>query len=139
VFSFGGLVVGSVIYSMPFVVQPLVGAFAAVSKAELEAAASLGASPVDRVFSVILPSSRAGLIVASVLGFAHTLGEFGVVLMIGGNIPSRTRVLSIAIYEHVEARDYAQAHLLSAGLVAFSLLVLLVVYARSGRAGVWSR
>ncbi len=139
VFSFGGLLVGSVVYSMPFVVQPLVGAFSAVPKSALEAAASLGASPVDRVFSVLLPSSRPGLIVAAVLGFAHTLGEFGVVLMIGGNIPSRTRVLSIAIYEHVEAQDYAQAHLLSAALVGFSLLVLLLVYARAGKAGVWSR
>jgi molybdate transport system permease protein len=139
VFSFGGLLIGSVVYSMPFVVQPLVGAFSAVPKSALEAAASLGARPLDRVFSVVLPSSRAGLIVAAVLGFAHTLGEFGVVLMIGGNIPSRTRVLSIAIYEHVEAQDYAQAHLLSAGLVAFSLLVLLLVYSRSGKAGVWSQ
>ena len=127
-FSFGGLVVGSVLYSMPFVVQPLQQAFEAIPEHTLEAAATLRAGPLDRFFSVALPLARPGLITASVLGFAHTVGEFGVVLMIGGNIPGATRVLSVAIYEHVEATEYADAHRLSAAMVAFSLLVLVTLY-----------
>ena len=127
-FSFTGLVAASVLYSFPFVVQPLKAAFAAVGRAPLEAAATLGAGPLDAFLSVASPLARHGYVTAMVLGFAHTLGEFGVVLMVGGNIPERTRVVSIAIYEHVETLNYAQAHVLSAGLVAFSFLVLLLVY-----------
>lgn len=127
-FSFTGLVIASVIYSLPFVVQPLQTAFAGVGRGMLEAAAVLGASPVDAFFTVISPLAIRGYITAVVLGFAHTIGEFGVVLMVGGNIPGRTRVISIAIYEEVETLDYTQAHLLSAGLLIFSFLVLLIVY-----------
>ncbi len=127
-FTFGGLVVGSVIYSMPFVVQPLQQAFEAIPERLLEAAATLRASPLDRFVSVALPLARPGLVTASVLGFAHTVGEFGVVLMIGGNIPGRTRVLSVAIYDHVEAGEFADAHLLAAGMVAFALIVLVTLY-----------
>jgi molybdate transport system permease protein len=129
VFSFGGLVVGSVFYSMPFVVQPLQNAFQSVNRQLIEAAATLGASPVDRFFSVLAPLSRGGFLTAATLGFAHTIGEFGVVLMMGGNIPGRTKVLSIAIYDHVEALEYADAHVLSAAMLAFSFLLLLGVYA----------
>lgn len=128
-FSFGGLVVGSVLYSMPFVVQPLQQAFEAIPERLLEAAATLRASPFDRFFSVALPLARPGLITASVLGFAHTVGEFGVVLMIGGNIPGQTRVMSVAIYDHVEAAEFADAHRLSAVLVGFALVVLVTLYA----------
>lgn len=128
-FSFGGLVVGSVLYSMPFVVQPLQQAFEAIPERLLEAAATLRASPFDRFFSIALPLARPGLITASVLGFAHTVGEFGVVLMIGGNIPGQTRVMSVAIYDHVEAAEFADAHRLSAVLVGFALLVLVTLYA----------
>jgi len=127
-FTFSGLVVGSVLYSMPFVVQPLQQAFEAIPERLLEAAATLRASPRDRFFSVALPLARPGLVTASVLGFAHTVGEFGVVLMIGGNIPGQTRVLSVAIYDHVEAGEFAEAHLLAAGLVAFALTVLVTLY-----------
>jgi molybdate transport system permease protein len=127
-FSFSGLVIASVIYSLPFVVQPLQTAFAGIGRGLLEAAATLGATPVDAFFSVISPLAVRGYITAVVLGFAHTIGEFGVVLMVGGNIPERTRVISIAIYEQVETLDYAQAHLLSAGLLVFSFLVLMIVY-----------
>ncbi len=127
-FTFPGLVIGSVLYSMPFVVQPLQNAFEAVGERWLEAAASLRASPLDAFFSVVAPLSRGGFVTAATLGFAHTVGEFGVVLMIGGNIPGRTQVLSIAIYDHVETLEYAQAHLLSAGLLVFSFLVLFSVY-----------
>lgn len=127
-FSFGGLVVGSVLYSMPFVVQPLQQAFEAIPERLLEAAATLRASPLDRFFSVALPLARPGLITASVLGFAHTVGEFGVVLMIGGNIPGQTRVMSVAIYDHVEAAEFADAHRLSAVLVGFALVVLVTLY-----------
>ncbi|MBC7956274.1 MAG: molybdate ABC transporter permease subunit [Cytophagales bacterium] len=127
-FTFSGLVVGSVIYSLPFVVQPLQQAFEAVPERLLEAAATLRASPWDRFFSVALPLARPGFVTASVLGFAHTVGEFGVVLMIGGNIPGQTRVLSVAIYDHVEAGEFAQAHWLSAGMVAFALIVLVSLY-----------
>lgn len=134
-FTFSGLVIGSVLYSMPFVVQPLQTAFAAVGERTLEAASTLRASPLDRFFSVALPLSRSGVITAATLGFAHTLGEFGVVLMIGGNIPGETQVLSIAIYDHVESLEYAQAHLLSALLLLFSFVVLYLVYRMQGRGG----
>lgn len=132
-FSFAGLVVGSVIYSLPFVVQPLEGAFAAVGRRPLEAAATLGASPLDRFFTVAMPLARPGFLTAAVLGFAHTVGEFGVVLMIGGNIPGETRVLSIAIYDHVEMLQYGRAHWLAGGLLALSFLMLLVVYSLNRR------
>jgi molybdate transport system permease protein len=134
VFSFGGLVVVSVVYSLPFVVLPIQTCFEEMGSAPLEAAATLGAGPVDRFLSVALPLARRGFLSASVLGFAHTLGEFGVVLMIGGNIPGRTRVLSIAIYDRVEGLDYAAAHRLSAILLALSFVVLLVVFATQRRA-----
>jgi molybdate transport system permease protein len=127
-FTFTGLVIGSVFYSMPFVIQPLQNAFAALGKRPLEVAATLGASPLDRFFTVVLPMSRSGYLTAAVLGFAHTLGEFGVVLMIGGNIPGKTQVLSIAIYDHVEAMEYTQAHWLSGALLILSFLMLFVVY-----------
>ncbi len=127
-FTFAGLVVASVFYSMPFVVQPLHNAFEAIGEAPLEAAATLRAGPLDRFFSVVLPLARPGFITASILGFAHTVGEFGVVLMIGGNIPEKTRVLSVQIYDHVEAMEYAQAHLLAGGMLLFSFLVLLALY-----------
>ncbi len=134
VFTFTGLVIGSVIYSLPFVVQPLQAAFQAVGKGYLEAAASLRASPVDRFFTVAVPLSRPGFLTAVTLGFAHTIGEFGVVLMIGGNIPDKTRVISIAIYDQVEALDYSQAHVLSALMLSFSFVVLFAVYALNRRA-----
>ncbi len=127
-FSFGGLVVASVIYSMPFVVQPLQQAFEAIPERTLEAASTLRAGPLDRFFTVALPLARPGLLTASVLGFAHTVGEFGVVLMIGGNIPGQTRVLSMAVYDHVEAGEIADAHRLAAGMVAFALTVLVALY-----------
>lgn len=127
-FSFAGLVIGSVIYSLPFVVQPLQNAFQALGAGPLETAATLGAGPLDRFFTVAVPLARHGFISALILGFAHTVGEFGVVLMIGGNIPGQTRVLSIAIYDHVERLEYAQAHWLSAGLLLFSFAVMFLVY-----------
>lgn len=126
-FTFAGLVVGSLIYSMPFTVQPLQRAFEALGSRPLEAAASLGASPLDRFFTVALPLARPGFITAAVLTFAHTVGEFGVVLMLGGNIPGVTRVVSVQIYDHVEAMEYGHAHLLAAGMVGFSFLVLLAL------------
>ncbi len=129
-FTFSGLVLGSMVYSLPFVVQPLRDAFAAIGEQPLEMAACLGATPFDRFRSIVLPLARPGYITAAVLGFAHTLGEFGVVLMIGGNIPGETRVLSIAVYEHVEALDYAHAHTLSAFLLALSFVLLLLIYNR---------
>jgi molybdate transport system permease protein len=127
-FSFAGLVVASVLYSMPFVVQPLQGAFEAIGRQPLEAAATLRASPLDAFLTVASPMAIRGYITAIVLGFAHTLGEFGVVLMVGGNIPGVTKVVSIAIYEDVETLNYGEAHALSAGLLLFSFLVLLTVY-----------
>jgi len=130
-FTFAGLVVASVFYSLPFVVQPIQNAFEAIGERPLEAAATLRASPTDTFFSVVLPLARPGYLTASVLGFAHTVGEFGVVLMIGGNIPDKTRVVSVQIYDHVEALEYAQAHWLSAGMVAFSFIVLLLLYTLS--------
>ncbi|HFD78781.1 MAG TPA: molybdate ABC transporter permease subunit [Gammaproteobacteria bacterium] len=134
-FTFAGLVVGSTLYSLPFVVQPLQAAFTAIGRRPLEVAATLRASPMDRFFSVALPMARPGFLTATVLGFAHTVGEFGVVLMIGGNIPGRTRVLSIAIYDHVEALEYGHAHRLAAALLLSSFLMLLVVYGLNRRRG----
>ena len=131
-FTFAGLVVASVFYSLPFVVQPIQNAFMAMGERPLEVAATLRASPWERFFHVALPLARPGFITAAVLGFAHTVGEFGVVLMIGGNIPGKTQVLSVQIYNHVEAIEYAQAHGLAAGLVAFSFVVLLALYTLGG-------
>jgi molybdate transport system permease protein len=128
IFSFTGLVVGSAVFSLPFVVYPLKNSFEKVARGQLEAAAMLGAGPLDRFFSIVVPASTSGFIAAAVLAFAHTIGEFGVVLMVGGNIPGETEVLSIAIYNHVEQLQYRAAHLMSAGLVAMSFLVLLVLY-----------
>lgn len=130
-FTFAGLVVGSVFYSLPFVVQPLQAAFEALGTRPMEAAATLRAGPWDRFVTVAVPLARQGFIGATVLGFAHTIGEFGVVLMIGGNIPGATRVLSVALYDHVEALDYGRAHVLAAGMLAFSFVVLLAVYGRT--------
>ena len=127
-FSFPGLVLASIVYSMPFVVQPIQNAFEAIGQSPLEAAATLRASPVDTFFNVVLPLARPGYLSATVMGFAHTVGEFGVVLMIGGNIPEKTRVLSVQIYDHVEAMEYAQAHWLAGGMLLFSFAVLLVLY-----------
>ena len=130
-FTFTGLVIGSALYSLPFVVQPLQNAFAAMGCRPMEVAATLGAAPLDRFLTIALPAAKPGFLTATVLGFAHTVGEFGVVLMIGGNIPGETQVLSIAIYDHVEALEYAQAHLLAGGLLFFSFLMLMAVYAFS--------
>ncbi len=127
-FTFTGLVIGSIIYSMPFVVQPLQDAFSAIGRRPMEVAATLRASPLDRFFTVAVPLARPGFFTAAVLGFAHTIGEFGVVLMIGGNIPGETRVASIAIYDHVEGLEYAHAHWLSGTLLLISFLLLIVVY-----------
>lgn len=132
-FTFSGLVIGSVVYSLPFVVQPLQGAFTSIGRAPREVAATLGAGRLDRFFSIVLPLARPGYMTAAVLGFAHTLGEFGVVLMIGGNIPGRTQVLSIAIYDHVEALDYSSAHWLAGSLLLLSFLMLLLVYGLNRR------
>ena len=131
-FTFAGLVVASVFYSMPFVVQPLQQAFEAIGARPLEVAATLRASPWDAFFTVVLPLAKPGFITASILGFAHTVGEFGVVLMIGGNIPEKTRVVSVQIYDHVEALEYAEAHVLAGGMLLFSFLVLLALYSRKG-------
>ncbi|MBU2580152.1 MAG: molybdate ABC transporter permease subunit [Alphaproteobacteria bacterium] len=133
-FSFAGLVVASMLYSLPFMVQPLQTAFEAIGREPLEAAATLGASPRDAFFSVATPMALRGFLTASVLTFAHTVGEFGVVLMVGGNIPGRTKVISIAVYEHVETLNYAEAHLLSGGLLVFSFVVLVAVYALNRKA-----
>lgn len=138
VFSFTGLVIGSVVYSMPFVVQPLQNAFTAIGDRPLEVAATLRASPWDTFFSVVLPLAKPGFITASILGFAHTVGEFGVVLMIGGNIPDKTRVVSVQIYDHVEAMEYAQAHWLAGAMLVFSFLVLLALYGSRGGKSAWS-
>jgi molybdate transport system permease protein len=127
-FTFTGLVIASTFYSLPFVVQPLYNTFEAIGKDPLEAAWTLGASKWDAFWTVASPMALRGYITAIVLGFAHTLGEFGVVLMVGGSIPGKTKVLSIEIYERVETLDYSQAHLLSAGLLSFTFLVLLTVY-----------
>ena len=127
-FTFWGLVVASVFYSMPFVVQPIQNAIESLGQRPLEVAATLRAGPWDRFWSVVVPLARPGFLTASILGFAHTVGEFGVVLMIGGNIPGETRVVSVQIYDHVEAMEYAQAHGLAAIMVVFSFLVLLALY-----------
>jgi molybdate transport system permease protein len=136
-FSFTGLVIGSVFYSLPFVVQPLQEAFRAIGQRPFDVAATLRASPLDRFFTVALPLARPGFLTATVLGFAHTLGEFGVVLMIGGNIPGETQVISIAIYEHVEALDYERAHVLSAVLLVLSFVMLMSLYAVNRRFARW--
>ena len=127
-FTFWGLVVASVFYSMPFVVQPIQNAFEAIGERPLEVAATLRAGPWDRFVTVALPLAKPGFITASILGFAHTVGEFGVVLMIGGSIPGQTRVVSVQIYDHVEALEYAQAHRLAGAMLVFSFLVLLGLY-----------
>ncbi len=132
-FTFTGLVMGSVVYSLPFVVQPLQNAFSGIGNRPLEVAATLRASPVDRFLTVALPLARSGFMTAAVLGFAHTVGEFGVVLMIGGNIAGETQVVSIAIYDHVESLQYTHAHWLSIGLVALSFLMLVIVYGANRR------
>ena len=126
-FSFTGLIIGSTIYSLPFVMQPILNSFEDVPPSSLQLGASLGAGPLDRFFSIVLPHSRSGILKGGILGFAHTLGEFGVVLMIGGNIPGETRVAAIAIYDHVEALEYAQAHVLSGILLVLSFSVLLFI------------
>ena len=133
VFSFWGLCVGSVVYSLPFVVQPLANGFRALDLKLLEAASVLGASPFDRFATIVFPLTRPAFLAAATLGFAHTVGEFGVVLMIGGNLPGQTNVVSIAVYDHVECLDYASAHALSAGLLVFSTVVLVIVYASNRR------
>ncbi|HUP23120.1 MAG TPA: molybdate ABC transporter permease subunit [Thermoanaerobaculia bacterium] len=127
-FTFWGLVVASVLYSLPFMVQPLQTAFEEVGERPLEVAATLRASPLDAFLTVAVPLARPGFLTASILTFAHTVGEFGVVLMIGGNLPGVTRVASVKIYDHVEALEYAQAHRLAAVMLVFSFLVLLIVY-----------
>lgn len=137
-FTFWGLVLGSLIYSLPFAVQPLQHAFEAIGQRPLEAAATLGAGPLDRFFTVALPLARPGFITAAILSFAHTVGEFGVVLMLGGNIPGVTRVVSVQIYDHVEALEYAQAHWLAGGMVIFSFVVLLCLNLTRRRASMVS-
>ena len=132
-FSFEGILVASVIYSLPFAVQPLVEAFRHLGTRPVEVAASLGAGPLDRLFTVILPLCRGGFIVAATLTFAHTLGEFGVILMLGGSIPGETQVLSVLIYDYAEAMDYAAAHRLSLGLLIFAFVVLVAVYSFNRR------
>ena len=136
-FSFTGLVIGSVLYSLPFVVQPLQQGFERLPQSLLEAAAVLGATPVDRLFSVVLPLLAPSLLIATVLGFAHTVGEFGVVLLVGGNIPGETRVLSIALFDHIETLDYAAAHRLAGSLLLCSLLLLTLLYSQRRRLRLW--
>jgi len=132
-FSFTGLVIASMFYSLPFMVQPLQTAFQAIGRAPMEAAASLRASPINAFFTVVVPMAKRGFLTAIVLSFTHTVGEFGVVLMVGGNIPGKTKVISIAIYEHVETLRYAEAHQLAGGLMLFSFIVLLAVYTLNRR------
>ena len=127
-FSFSGLVAGSVIYSLPFFVQPLQVAFGAMQRELIEAAATLGANPWDRFFNLVIPLCRRGFVIAICLSFAHTIGEFGIVLMIGGNLPDETRVLSIALFDHVESLDYGRAHTLALGLLIFSFCILFILY-----------
>ena len=128
VFSFPGLVIGSVLFSLPFAVQPLHNAFRGIGDRQLEVAATLGASSIDRFLTIAVPLARPGFLTAATLSFAHTVGEFGVVLMVGGNIPGRTQVVSIAIFDHVEAMEYGSAHALSLGMLVFSFLVLGTIY-----------
>ena len=132
-FTFSALVIGSIIYSLPFYVQPLQVAFETIEQSLLDAAATLGATPLDRFRSVVVPLSSRGFITAICLAFAHTIGEFGIVLMIGGNIPGETRVLSIALFDHVESLEYSQAHVLALGLLAFSFVLLMLVYSLNRR------
>jgi molybdate transport system permease protein len=127
-FTFPGLLLASLVYTMPFVVQPLQNAFEAIGDRPLEVAATLRANPLDTFFTVVVPLARPGFLTAAILGFAHTVGEFGIVLMIGGNIPGKTRVVSVQIYDHVEAMEYAEAHWLAGGMVAFAFLVLIALY-----------
>lgn len=134
-FTFPGLVIASVFYSLPFMVQPVQNAFEAIGERPLEVAATLHASPWDTFWSVAVPLARPGFISGAIMGFAHTVGEFGVVLMIGGNIPDKTRVVSVLIYDHVEALEYTQAHWLAGGMVVFSFMVLLTLYTLNPRAG----
>ncbi len=134
-FTFEGLVIGSVLYSMPFVVQPIRNAFEAFGDRPLEVAATLRASPLDTFFTVAVPLARRGFLTGAVLGFAHTMGEFGVVLMIGGNIPGKTKVLSVAIYDHVETLQWAEAHLLAGGMLVFSFVVILAMMTLEKRIG----
>jgi molybdate transport system permease protein len=134
-FTFTGLLIGSVIFSLPFAVQPIQHAFESIGARPMEVALTLRASPVDAFFTVALPLARPGLVTAAILSFAHTVGEFGVVLMIGGNIPGKTRVVSTQIYGHVEAMEYAQAHWLAGGMVVFSFAVLLALSMMRKRAG----
>ncbi len=132
-FSFSGLVIASVAYSFPFVVQPIQSAFETVGRDMMEAAYTLGAKPLDAFFTVAMPLARRGFLTGTVLGFAHTLGEFGVVLMVGGNIPGETRVVSIAIYDHVESLEYAQAHVLSGILLGTAFIAILMMYVVNAR------
>ncbi len=134
-FTFPGLVIASVFYSLPFMVQPVQNAFEAIGERPLEVAATLRASPWDTFWSVAVPLARPGFLSGAIMSFAHTVGEFGVVLMIGGNIPNKTRVVSVQIYDHVEALEYAQAHWLAGGMLTFSFLVLLTLYTLNPRAG----
>lgn len=136
-FSFTGLVVASVLYSMPFVVQPIQNSFEALGNRPLEVAATLRAGPWDTFFTIVIPMAKPGFITAAVLGFAHTVGEFGIVLMVGGNIPGETRVVSVQIYDHVEAMEYGQAHLLSGMMLLFSFFVLLGLYGLRRRHTPW--
>ncbi len=136
-FSFTGLVIGSIVYSLPYVTQPLTNAFMSIDSGVIETAKSLNAKPLDRFICVVLPMSQSGFITATVLGFAHTLGEFGVVLMLGGNIPNKTQVVSIAIYDHVEALDYVQAHWLAGILLAVSFILLMIIFRLNNRTNVW--
>ncbi|WP_122860426.1 molybdate ABC transporter permease subunit, partial [Pseudomonas viridiflava] len=133
-----GLVIGAVLYSMPFVVQPLQNAFSAIGTRPLEVAATLRAGPWDTFFHVILPLAKPGFITGAILGFAHTVGEFGVVLMIGGNIPEKTRVVSVQIFDHVESMEYLQAHWLAGSMLVFSFLVLLALYSSGKSKAGWS-
>ncbi len=133
-FTFTGLVIASILYSLPFAVQPLHNAFESLGERPLEVAATLRASPLDRFLTIVMPMARPGFVTAAILVFAHTIGEFGVVLMIGGNIPGETKVLSVAIYDHVETLEFAQAHWLAGGMLLFSFTVLLLVYMVNGRA-----
>ena len=134
-FTFPGLVVASVVYSLPFVVQPIQNAFEAIGERPLEVAATLRANPWDAFWTVAVPLARPGFLSGTILGFAHTVGEFGIVLMIGGNIPGVTRVVSVQIYDHVEAIEYAQAHALAGGMLAFAFVVLLALYTRGPARG----
>jgi molybdate transport system permease protein len=136
-FTFAGLVIGSVFYSLPFVVQPLQNAFESIGRGPLEAAATLRANPWDAFFTVVVPLAKPGFITAAILGFAHTVGEFGVVLMIGGNIPGETQVAAVQIYNHVESMHYAQAHWLAGGMLLFSFLILLALYGGRSNKQVW--